>query len=347
VTCPDEAGTGLTPARPAKAASDRNRPADQHLAGADWSHPRQLQQPGRHRPYQPTDLAFQLVRVDSQDLDPSGSRAQLADGHAVLQRLGRPITQGSATSDLTVGAAPSELAPGLEPGTCCLQDRWGLAVKKQIVRWASQLPGQCVNDRLRRSLRSSGYGPYRPPGPSPTPSPTRRALPPCRRARRRAGPLRGGEVSDRPRPRRTAASRAGTGPGSRPRVIALLLQSRTASRRWPLPPRSQRPLPPPRYAAGRAGRLRAARAGHPGRQRPARQRVRPPRQGPPRLHAQGDPASASPRTSAPGRCCGSGGRPWPSGPIWRPATTSCGTPGARNAPRRPIGRSPHWRHGRA
>jgi hypothetical protein len=91
------------------------RPAHQHLATADRPHPRQFQQPRRHRPHQPADLALQLGRLGSQDLHPLGSRMQRRDGHAVLQRPGRPVTQRGAIGHLAAAAA----APKLGAARCC------------------------------------------------------------------------------------------------------------------------------------------------------------------------------------------------------------------------------------
>jgi hypothetical protein len=93
------------------------RPAHQHLAGADWSHPRQFRQPRDDRLHQPADLALELGRLSGQDPDPQGSQAQRPGRHPVLQRPGRPVTQRGAIGHLAAGATAPELGPQLLRGT--------------------------------------------------------------------------------------------------------------------------------------------------------------------------------------------------------------------------------------
>jgi len=67
VTCPEEAGMGLTPARAAKAASERSRPACDQLTST-WAAligptPGQLQQPRRDGGHEPLQLSPQPSRL--------------------------------------------------------------------------------------------------------------------------------------------------------------------------------------------------------------------------------------------------------------------------------------------
>jgi hypothetical protein len=73
----------------------------------------QLQQPRRHRGDQPVQLGTQRGGLASQQLDALRRGAQRPDGHAVLQRAGRPIPQQGAAGDLPLGGQPVKLRPQL------------------------------------------------------------------------------------------------------------------------------------------------------------------------------------------------------------------------------------------
>jgi hypothetical protein len=100
---------GLVPARAAKAASERNRPACdqpvQHLRGAQRADARDLQQPRGDRLDQHGELGLQLVGLGLEEPDALGGGPQRPHGGLVLQRLGWPGPQAGAVLDLLGGVA--------------------------------------------------------------------------------------------------------------------------------------------------------------------------------------------------------------------------------------------------
>jgi hypothetical protein len=114
ITCPDAAGVGLTPARAAKAASKRTPRACDQLTStrAALSGPipgNSSSQAAAAR----TSLAISTsssAASAASSLNPLGGAAQRPDGHTVLQRPGRSVSQHSPARDLPLGRQATKFA---------------------------------------------------------------------------------------------------------------------------------------------------------------------------------------------------------------------------------------------
>lgn len=90
-----EGGEGSLGAEPPRVG-----PSDENLCCGDRADAEQVEELRRFLPHQLEDLAFELLGLSLEVLDPLGGGVKGADCHAVLDGLSRPIPQASAPCDL-------------------------------------------------------------------------------------------------------------------------------------------------------------------------------------------------------------------------------------------------------